>query len=153
VNAKGAFLLAQQFLKALPSTETPATFINLLSSGAWQVYPTISGYCLSKLAALQLTTHIAAAYPNVTAVGLHPGMLETDMLLPVFARFDLNSPELIGGLSVWLSGERAKFLSGRVVMANWDIEELMARKDEITGGNGKVLQIDLIGRFGKEYFG
>lgn len=102
------------------------------------------------MAALQLMAHIAVAYPNVTAVGLHPGMLDTDMLLPAFARFDLNTPALIGGLSVWLSSEKARFLTGRLVAANWDVDDLVAKKGEIEGG--KVLQMDLTGQFGKELF-
>ncbi len=133
----------------MPSAETPATFINLISAAAWQPHTQISGYALSKLAATQFTTYIGTAYPNITAIALHPGILETDMLHPSYARFDLNSTELIGGLAVWLSGERARFLSGRVMNANWDVEELVQRKKEIEEGGD--LKLNLVGKFGDEY--
>jgi NAD(P)-dependent dehydrogenase (short-subunit alcohol dehydrogenase family) len=150
VNVNGSFLLAQQFIKALPSPSTPSTILNLITSGSWDVHPTMSGYCISKTAKLQLTTYIATSYPNITAVAIHPGMLDTDMMLDAFRPFDFNTPELIGGLSVWLSGERAKFLSGRAIAANWDVDDLVGRKEEIEAGN--LLRLQLAGKFGKEQF-
>ena len=33
--------------------------------------------------------------------------------------------------AVWLCSEEAKFLRGRFVWSNWDVEELMARRGEI----------------------
>ena len=150
VNTKGAFLLASSFLKALPSPSTPATIVNLVTAAAWQVYPFMSGYCISKLGSVQLTAHIAAAYPNVTAVGLHPGLVDTDMLVGAFRRFDLDSPALVGGLAVWLSHEKAKFLSGRVVVSEWSVDDLLERKEEIE--EGKLLQLDLVGTFGRSQF-
>ncbi|KAK0752470.1 hypothetical protein B0T18DRAFT_436491 [Schizothecium vesticola] len=151
VNTKGAFLLAREFLRSLPSpASTPATLVNLASTGAWQVYPTMSGYSLSKLAALQLTAHVAAAYPHVTAVVLRPGLVETDMLLDAFRRFSLYSPALIGGVAVWLAAERPRFLSGRTIVANWDLHDLQKRAAEIEGGG--LLKIDRQGEFGKGPF-
>ena len=152
VNAKGAFLLAQNFIRALPSpSTTPASIVNLVTAGAWQVLPFMSGYSISKLAAVQLTTHIAAAYPNIRAVGLHPGLVETDMMDERFKRFDLDSPALTGGLVVWLAGsDKAGFLTGRVVASNWSVDDLVERKDEIEGGN--LLRMNLTGRFGKDQF-
>ncbi|KAK4118200.1 NAD(P)-binding protein [Parathielavia appendiculata] len=150
VNTKGAFLLAQNFLKALPSPSTPATIVNLVSAAAWLVYPFMAGYSISKLAALQLMTHIAAAYPNVTTVSLHPGLVKTDMLQDEFRRFNLDSPALIGGLTVWLSTEKAKFLTGRTIVSNWSVDDLVERKEEIEAGN--LLRINLTGKFGKGQF-
>ena len=152
VNTKAPFLLAQHFIRALPSpTTTRATIVNLVTASAWLVYPFMSGYSISKLAALQLMAHLAAAYPNVTAVGLHPGLVETDMLLDAFKRFDLDSPALIGGLAVWLAAsEKARFLTGRVVVSEWSVDDLVERKGEIEEGG--LLQMDLRGTFGREQF-
>ncbi|KAK4034380.1 hypothetical protein C8A01DRAFT_39157 [Parachaetomium inaequale] len=150
VNTKGAFLLAHSFINALPSPSTPATIINLVTAAAWMVFPSMSGYSISKLATLQLTAHLAAGYPSLTAIALHPGLVDTDMTLDEFKRFDLDSPELVGGLTVWLSSEKARFLTGRVVVSHWDVDDLVERKDEIVAG--KLLQIDLTGMFGKGQF-
>lgn len=110
----------------------------------------MSGYGISKLASQHLMTHIAAAYPNVTTVAVHPGLVETDMFHEAFRKFNLDSPALVGGLTVWLSTEKAKFLSGRAVVSNWSVDDLVERKDEIQAG--KLLQIDLTGTFGKSQF-
>jgi NAD(P)-dependent dehydrogenase (short-subunit alcohol dehydrogenase family) len=150
VNTKGAFLLAQNFIKALPSPSTPATLVNVVSAAAWKVFPFMAGYSISKLAAMQLVSHLAVAYPNLTAVGLHPGLVETDMMEEVFKRFDLDSPALIGGVTVWLSSDKAKFLTGRTIAANWSVDDLVARKEEIERDN--LLRVDLTGKFGKEQF-
>jgi hypothetical protein len=32
---------------------------------------------------------------------------------------------------VWLASEEAAFLKGKYVFANWDVDELMQRKEEI----------------------
>ena len=39
----------------------------------------MSAYSLSKLLVSQLTNYTAAGNPNVTVVGLHPGVVMTDM--------------------------------------------------------------------------
>lgn len=35
--------------------------------------------------------------------------------------------------AVWLCSEEAKFLRGRFVWANWDVEQLKAKKAEVEG--------------------
>jgi NAD(P)-dependent dehydrogenase (short-subunit alcohol dehydrogenase family) len=110
----------------------------------------MAGYSISKLASLQLMAHIAAAYPNITTVSLHPGLVDTDMIRDEFKVFNLDSPALVGGVGVWLSSEKAKFLTGRVVASNWSVDDLVERKEEIVSGN--LLQIDLTGTFGKSQF-
>jgi hypothetical protein len=35
---------------------------------------------------------------------------------------------------VWLSQPKTKFLNGKIVWANWDVEELEARAEEIQAG-------------------
>lgn len=124
--------------------------MNVVTCGAWQIHPAISGYSISKLATMQLLAHLATAYPNVVAIGLHPGIVETDMLLDAFRRFDLSSPELVGGTVAWLCSDAAKFLSGRTIATNWDVEELAAKKAEIVSKD--ELKIHLGGTFGPDQF-
>ena len=150
INAKGPYLMARGFLRALPSADTPATIINLTTGAAWQVFAPMSSYSIAKLAALQQVQYIALGYPNVTAVALHPGLVETDMMLDAFRPFIRQTPELNGGLGVWLSHPHAKFLSGTTLCSWWSVDDLVARKDEIL--EGKVLRINLTGKFGPEQF-
>jgi len=149
VNIKGAHLLASEFIKALPSPQTPATIINVVT-GAWYVLPFASGYLISKLASVQLTAHLAAAYPNLTAVAVHPGLVETDMMMEEFKRFNKDTPELSGSVLAWLATKKAHFLSGRFISVNWDVDDLVARKDEIVRDG--LLQLKLNATLGKEQF-
>lgn len=38
--------------------------------------------------------------------------------------------DLAGHFAVWLASHEATFLNGKFVCANWDVDELIARKDE-----------------------
>ena len=44
-----------------------------------------------------------------------------------------DTPELPGHTAVWLCSDEAKFLRGKFIWTNWDIEELKAKKEEIEG--------------------
>ena len=151
VNGKGTFLVTRSFIRLLPNSDIPATLINVVSAGAWSVIPSQSGYCISKLLSLQQIPFVAQEHPNITAIALHPGMLATDMHDKAFQEyFDLETPELVGGLAVWLSHEHAKFLSGRFIASQWSVVELLQRKDEIT--SGQKLTVIVVGPFGREQF-
>ena len=46
-----------------------------------------------------------------------------------------DSPELCAGMAVWLAKEPRPWLNGRYVAANWDVDELEGKKDEIVEGD------------------
>jgi hypothetical protein len=54
--------------------------------------------------------------------------------------------KLAAGTAVYLASPQARFLSGRYMSANWDVNELEARKSEIMKKN--LLTVDLKGEFG-----
>lgn len=145
--------MTQYFLKQLPSPSTPARIVTLTTGAAYEIFPSLSAYGISKLAVLELMTYVAAENPNVFAVALHPGIVDTDMTLDTFRRFALDTPELVGGVGVWLAGWEGvdrSFLGGRFVSVNWDVEELVKRKDEIESGG--LLKMDLKGTLGAGQF-
>jgi NAD(P)-dependent dehydrogenase (short-subunit alcohol dehydrogenase family) len=98
----------------------------------------MSAYSVSKLAVSHLQQFVAAEYPRVTAVSLHPGIVQTDMTAEAFRPFATDPPKLVGGVAVWLTTDAARFLTGRYVDAHWSVDELVARRDEIEG-QGKLL--------------
>jgi len=113
--------MTQSFLKLLPTPTTPAKIVTLTTGAAYEVFPTLSAYGISKLAVLELMTYVAAENPEVVAVAVHPGIVPTDMVIDYFKPFALDTPELVGGLGVWLAaweGVDRKFLNGRFVSAN-----------------------------------
>ena len=79
VNVKGTFLVTRGFLSLL-GTEKQGTIVNLSTGIATAVFPTFSSYSITKLAALKLAEYTAAEYPNVNAVSLQPGIVDTDMV-------------------------------------------------------------------------
>jgi NAD(P)-dependent dehydrogenase (short-subunit alcohol dehydrogenase family) len=146
--------MTQSFLKQLPTPETPAKIVTLTTGAAFDVFPALSAYGISKLAILELMTYVAVENPNVFAVALHPGIIDTEMTIDAFKPFALDTPELVGGIGVWLAGWEAadrSFLNGRYVSANWDVEDLMARREEIEKEG--LLKMDLKGELGAAQFG
>jgi NAD(P)-dependent dehydrogenase (short-subunit alcohol dehydrogenase family) len=153
VNLRGPFLLSRAFISQLPDPQkSPATIATLTTFSAYQVFPFMAGYAISKLGAWSLAANIAEAYKNITCAIVHPGLVKTRQLLDAFARFDLDPPELVGSVLVWIASdpERSRFLSGRMISANWDVEGLLERRVEILNSN--MLKLDLVGPFGKEQF-
>ncbi|USP72872.1 hypothetical protein yc1106_00146 [Curvularia clavata] len=153
LNIRGTFLMTQHFLKSLPSPSTPAKIITLTTGAAYEVFPNLSAYGISKLAVLELMTYVTVENPNVFAVAVHPGIVKTDMTVDMFWKFALDTPELVGGVGVWLAGWEGvdrSFLGGRFVSVNWDVDELVKRKDEIERDG--LLKMDLKGQLGAEQF-
>jgi len=150
--------VAQQFLRAaLPwaSSTDKATIISLTSSTAWGVWPFLAAYSMSKAASIQYTALLAAAYPEtLVAIAINPGINDTEMYPAVLKAvgFNMNSPELTGGVTAWLAADpaRSQFLTGRVLTTEWDVEELVARKEEIVSKN--LLTMQLNATLGSEQF-
>jgi NAD(P)-dependent dehydrogenase (short-subunit alcohol dehydrogenase family) len=80
VNVKGTFMMSRGFLSLL-GTERHGTIVNLSTGIATAIFPTWSSYSITKLAALKLAEYVAAEYPNVNAVALQPGVVDTDMVV------------------------------------------------------------------------
>lgn len=114
------------------------------------VLPKSSAYVLTKLVGLQFSGFIKAEYPNVTAIGLHPGIIATDMTTEQFRPFANDTAELVGGTGVWLASGDKQWLGGRYVHANWDVEGLEARREEIERDG--LLEMKLNAKLGIDQF-
>jgi len=55
------------------------------------------------------------------------------LLTRIIAQID--SAELCAGFVVWFTKEERKWLGGRYCSATWDVDELVAKKDEIVEGD------------------
>lgn len=64
-----------------------------------------------------------------------------------FKHFARDTPQLAGAVVNWLASEDARFLTGRYITANWDVTEILARKDEIIEKN--LLTVGLNGLTGQ----
>ena len=149
VNVKGTLLMTQGFLKLVGESKQ-ATIINITSAAGIMTIPHTSSYSLSKLVQIQIQRFLGAENPNIFAASLHPGAVMTPITKPAFVKFSLDTHELAGGAALWLATEKAKFMNGRYLAANWNVDDLMEREKEIVDGG--LLLVDLKGSFGKAQF-
>jgi NAD(P)-dependent dehydrogenase (short-subunit alcohol dehydrogenase family) len=146
INIFGSANVTQKFLKAKPKNKS-AHVLNVSSMAAHMRFPLIgwSGYNASKMGAARIFENIRFEHPEVHFVNVHPGNIESDG----FTKSGASAPpsgmtdgELAGQFFAWLATTEAEFLSGRFVWAEWDIEELKARKDDILEDDLLLTTID-----------
>lgn len=148
---KGVFIATKAFVKATGATPAkPTTIINMTSMSSQGVPPLLGPYSISKMAVNKFTAYLNAEYPEINTFLLDPGVVKTDMALavPYLLPYANDSPHLPGGTAVWLCSGDKKFLSGRYIMSNWNVEELESRKEEIQERG--LLTFALKGEFGLE---
>ncbi|KAK3660876.1 hypothetical protein LTR56_000634 [Elasticomyces elasticus] len=126
LNVKGPVNVTQAYLRAhrTRSPDTPRVVINIPSGAAHLPYaPGAAAYACSKLASAKLTEYLHHENPEWIA---------TDLARKA-GRKAPDTPELPAGFAVWLATqpEAKAVLNGRFIWANWDVTELLARRDEI----------------------
>ena len=134
LNVKGPLVVLQTYLRAnrKHSPDAPRTVINLPSGGAHLPYaPMAAAYSCSKLANAKMTEYVHHENPSWNVFNMQPGVVATDLARQA-GRKATDSPELPAGFAVWLSAHPdARELNGKFIWANWDITELLERKEEI----------------------
>ncbi|UQC73595.1 short chain dehydrogenase [Colletotrichum lupini] len=137
-NTKGTYLVSKVFL---PTANPSHASIVALTTGTTALpavaLPGLSAYMASKLAQTKIIEFLAAENPNIFAVTLHPGMVETDIFTKSGAKAEalpMDKVQLPAHFTVWLASPEAAFLNGRTVWANWDVEELKKGTSAIQSG-------------------
>jgi glucose 1-dehydrogenase len=95
VNLKGAFFVAQAFVRHLRDTNRPGRIINISSVHEDLPFPNFSPYCASKggLEMVMRTLAVELAPYGITVNNVAPGAIETSINSKL-----LNSPELLKAL-------------------------------------------------------
>jgi hypothetical protein len=59
--------------------------------------------------------------------------MAVDNIPPEIQKLLIDTPELAGGFALWLAtaGSKVDFLRGRYSDATWDVDELLARRQEV----------------------
>ncbi|CAG8955917.1 hypothetical protein HYFRA_00008770 [Hymenoscyphus fraxineus] len=142
VNMKGLIITTLGFLKV---SKPGATFINVSSAAAFFPHvPNCSAYASSKAPGVKFVEYLHHERPELRVFNLQPGQIITDIYIKTgFPPENTDSAELPGGFSVWLASPEAEFLRGRFLFANWDVDGLKARAEEIKTKN--LLTYDLRG--------
>ncbi|KAF3406512.1 Short chain dehydrogenase andI [Talaromyces pinophilus] len=139
VNVKGTYLMTRPFIPLLLQGGEK-TIVNMNSVGAHLSRPGASAYQTGKLAILRLTEFTNVEYSGqvILAFAIHPGAVDTELIQNLPAVYHTNlvdTPQLAADTIVWLTAEKRMWLNGQRISANWDMNEITARKDEIVHGN------------------
>ncbi|OCL13431.1 NAD(P)-binding protein [Glonium stellatum] len=139
VNVLGTATVTQNFLRA-KKADGEAVVISLNTVAAhWGDLPGFTSYASSKAAELRLVEALQAENPEVRFVSVHPGFVETAMGDKAreggVTGLAVTDPELAAHFILWLASPEADFLRGKFTWANWDIEELKAKKSDIVENN------------------
>ncbi len=134
LNVRGPLAVLQAYLRANKkySPDTPRTVINLPSGAAHLPYaPSAAAYGISKLANSKIIEYVHHENPSWNVFNMQPGVVATDLAREA-GRKAPDSPELPAGFAVWLAASPdARKLNGKFIWANWDINEVLERIDEI----------------------
>lgn len=133
-NVKGAMVTTRAFL---PLRNNDASLIalnaNLITVPESSPFAMgASAYNCSKLAQLKLLQYVSVENPDLFVVSAHPGAVDTDMLRSS-GLGDKIDPAMFDDVSLsahfllWLASKEARFLKGKFVCANWDVEELKGK--------------------------
>ena len=110
--------------------------ILLSSIGGQFVMPGASDYQTSKHAINRLCEFVQVDHgeDGIKCFALHPGGVATDLGLNMpdtMHDYLVDDPNLAASFAVWLCSGEADWANGRYLSANWDVTELLARKEEI----------------------
>ncbi|KAM3071282.1 hypothetical protein ACMFMG_008872 [Clarireedia jacksonii] len=157
-NVLGPLLLMQAFLSKETNPADHKTLINISTAAIHNppMIPGMAAYTATKAATAKLAEAVASEYKEseVMVLNVHPGMLPTDMARKIgedlgkmgvgeMPAMQMDDPQMSANFIVWASSPEARFLRGKFVWANWDVDEMMAKKDEIMGG--LKLSVGLLG--------
>ncbi|KAJ9616496.1 hypothetical protein H2200_000215 [Cladophialophora chaetospira] len=145
VNVFGTAAVLQRFLqaRAKQNAEEQAVVININTIAAYSILaPLLSAYAGSKAAMWRMIELISVDASDSTVIpggvrfiSVHPGAVKTDMYwksgIDGTGLIEVTDSQLAGEFIAWTASQEASFLANRLVWVNWDVDELVARKDEI----------------------
>lgn len=137
INLVGKFATIKALLPLLLETEGAKTIVNVTSAMSHFAGMGALGYNLSQLATNRLTEAVAQLYgaQGLLAFAVHPGIVATmppPVGLPEGGRpLAVDDVGLCGAFLVWLVRKRREWLTGRYMSANWDVDELEHKREDI----------------------
>lgn len=127
VNLKGAFFLAQAFVRRLREAKQPGRIINISSVHEEMSFPHFSTYCASKGAMRMLTRNLAVELGplGITINNIAPGAIETpinkslledkpklEALLKNIPLGRMGKSDEVAALTAFLASEEAAYVTG-----------------------------------------
>jgi glucose 1-dehydrogenase len=127
VNLKGAFFLAQAFVRRLRTAKLPGRIINISSVHEDMVFPNFSTYCVSKGGMRMLMRDLCVELGplGITVNNIAPGAIATpintkmmadktqlDALLANIPLGRMGTPDEIAGLALFLASDDGAYVTG-----------------------------------------
>ncbi|XP_017460785.1 PREDICTED: dehydrogenase/reductase SDR family member 4-like [Rhagoletis zephyria] len=132
INVKAAMLLTKEIVPHMEKREGTKAIVYNASIGAYQIFPVLSTYSVSKTALLGLTKAVAAqcAPLNIRVNAVCPGVVQTkfasaittnpeaaeEALRPMLMK-RLGVPDDIGGVVTFLCSDDASYMTGESIVA------------------------------------
>ncbi|KZV64867.1 NAD-P-binding protein [Peniophora sp. CONT] len=139
VNVRGTLNVIHAAIPEL--LKTKGQIIVLSSTLAHVREPAMSGYSISKHTINRFVEILALEYSfALTVYACHPGVIPTVGAVETMEKGGVpegavempDTVELPAATFLWLTARNAEFLSGRYVQATWNLNEVVAKKEEIT---------------------
>lgn len=136
VNVLAAFNLTKTYL-AMPMPDGGSKTILNVSTAAIHIPTSVRvGYGPSKAAGVQIMQQFATQFKDedsIKIVSFHPGSFYTPGVAANFPKGAVkwDEEDLPAHFALWLAGPESRFLHGRFVWANWDVDELIALKPKL----------------------
>ncbi|KAF2025742.1 oxidoreductase [Setomelanomma holmii] len=159
INLQGNFNVTKAFLgyaakdAVIIETNSAAAHLDITAG--------FSAYNVAKMATARFFQCVQFEHPDLSVYSIQPGAVNTDMSREAGYKPQKEGEDfqwkgegssLLSGYDdaslpasfiVWLASPEARFLKGKYLWANWDVDELKARKEEIE--NSTLLSIGLQG--------
>lgn len=135
-NYIGRFSIVKSLISFLLEPDSAKIIVNLTSAKQHFASDGAMGYNISTLATARMTEAIAETYgeQGILVFAVHPGIVATDPPpgMPLeHQAWAADPPGLCGAFVIELIKDHPVWLNGRYVSANWDVDELRKKKEEI----------------------
>ncbi|KAL8905999.1 MAG: hypothetical protein Q9207_002284 [Kuettlingeria erythrocarpa] len=144
-NVKSVLIATQSFF---PTANTTGAAVLGVTSGALafppQVTVGLSGYMASKTAMVKTLEFLAVENPTMFVASVHPGMIDSTIFRASGSTPDqvpMDSAALPAHFMLWLSCVRPEYLQGKLIWANWDVEQLKAAGSNIQGSSQMTITV------------
>ncbi|KZV64861.1 NAD(P)-binding protein [Peniophora sp. CONT] len=147
VNVRGTLNIVHSAIPEL--LKTKGQVIVLSSALAHRRLSILADYGISKHTINRFVEIMALDYSAIRFYTVHPGLILTPGSADVAERMGLpkgtietpDSVELPAATFLWLTARNAEFLSGRYIQATWDLNEVLAKQEEIVRDNLLVTKL------------
>ncbi|KAK3629693.1 hypothetical protein LTR56_017899 [Elasticomyces elasticus] len=134
VNVKGNYNLVRALLLHATADAAVLSINTVLAHMAY--IPGMSSYLALTIATAKSFEYLHYEHPSLFVLSINPGSIKTAMNAKAVGSWEpypYDNIDLPASFLVWAASNEAKFLNGKFVWAQWDVDELKKMADMIRG--------------------